>query len=218
MKTYLILTLAALLVGCSTPTPPSENIPLPPVASEQSVSPTIKTAKGQNLEVQGKLNEQATTIQVQGESLQRATEIATRLQDQINRGELVRKEDVEALRVELDAIKRDNNTLLKTNRELIQKVAALQALLDEADSLSTKKDKQVESLEAQNQHYRIREASLISEKNSAIQERDKLTKTAADAKVYKKILWTAAIGYLVLLIVKNILAYSFPTMNILKRF
>lgn len=205
------------LLSCSNDQVPSDNITLPPVVKEESVSPTIKKAKGNSEELEKVAIAQDKTIQKQKEALARAEAIAAKIRSQIESGELVDKKDLDSLETELEIIKSDNSNLKNQNLEFQHKIKELEQLLDDANDKSIKKDKEVEGLESQVTFYKNKSDSLVLEKNDAIKERDKAKEEAANAKVYKSwVLWLVG-GFVAYLLLKNIVASIFPQAQFLRR-
>lgn len=215
---YLFMILTSLfIISCHDTQHPSEFTKLPPIVKEESVSPTIDRARGSKEALETLARDQEKTIERQQASLARAEAIAAKIRSQIESGELVKQSDVEELQKELDIAKSDNDKLKHENSAFQSKIKELETILQDAKERSIKKDKEVAQKDDRILYLENIVEKEVKSKNDAISQRDKALLEAENAKVYKSWVRNIAIGFILYLLLKNIIASVWPQAQFLRR-
>jgi chromosome segregation ATPase len=220
---YFFIILALVLGGCKSSTPPVD-IPNPPQVRPSARENIQRTQTGidasyyDNIRLQELTKRHEEYIKAQQTTIENALKKSFEIKEKADRGEEITDEDINILISHMSKIEERNLILEKQIADIIkivekQNVLLAQAIKDARDAMEriVDQDREVLELRDQNQFF----SKNLQNKNSEV---EKLKRQNASNKMYKKIVWFIIIGYLIMFIVKNILAYAFPHLNILKRF
>lgn len=232
MKRWVLFIVAILfLSGCQTPTVTDVNIPTPPVKSESAIPTLNKTkdsvdkAKETTVLIVDRVKASKIEFEKQKTDIDTALELSKGIKSNAENKELVTVVDANYLWDVLNSVKTRNLFLEAKNKELEEYSNSLNTELQTTKKYTDDLNKLLSDIENEKEVLRMQNMDLVIQlkhqnaSNSALQKENiKLTKQAADAKVYKKIIWGIGIGYLILVIIKNVIAIYAPGATFLKRF
>jgi chromosome segregation ATPase len=222
MKLFYILFFPLFFVSCWKPTP-NINIPNAPVKTEDP-TPYLDKVRENVEEISNKNKEISTNVKKATESIlkQKASiEEALAQSEKIKERALAKQTmtELEALNLEIILKKiADENQILKTdNEDLILKVEDLSIIINKTEQSEKQIREKLVKSQDELKEFRIKfdqiSKDLKTSEKSRLDTEEQLRKAqkeAADAKVYKKIIWFIAIGFFLLLLIKANLSNTFP--------